>query len=193
MHRLALAATLAVALAAPAAQADDHPRDHHERGADKKELRQDRRELKDDRHDLARVEALQARLEALRARPSPGALADLDADVARELAAEGREGRHELARDTREVRRDQAERTDRRELADDERDRRAEVAQLRRVEDLRRAWAEVRGRGGPAAWERRRAILADLAALARWELRGDRREWLEDRRELREDRREDRR
>lgn len=219
MRLLALAAALPLALAAPAAGADDTARDRRERAVDRRELHQDRHERRDDRRDLARVEALQGRLEALGPRPAPAALAALDADVARALAAERQEGRLELARDGREVRRDRAElrserreeregwragdpgaaadarhdrRDDRRDLADDLRDRQVEGAQLRRVEALRRDWAEVQGRAGPADLARRRALLGELAALARWELQGDRQERREDRRELREDRRETR-
>ena len=202
MHRL-LAPALSLALLAPAARADDPYRDRAERGADRRELRQDHRELGDDRHDLARIEALQARLEALRhGRPPRGAVAALDADVERELAAEQHEGRRELRHDTAEVHRDAAEvrsdrhehdrRDDRRDLADDLRDRRVEASQLHRVKELRRAWAELRGRFGPAEMARRRALLADFVALARRELRDDRQELREDRRELREDRRETR-
>ncbi len=44
----------------------------------------------------------------------------------------------------------------------------------------------------PPALDRRRALVAELVALARGELASDRRELREDRRELREDRRETR-
>jgi hypothetical protein len=208
----------ALLLLAPAAPAQDPGHARREQAVDRRELQQDRQALRDDRRDLARVEALQGRLEALRSgRHSPNAVAAFDAEVERALGAEWMEGRQELQRDTMQVRRDQAEvrgdarqerqaamagdargataarherMDDRRELADDARDRQVETAQLQRVQALRRAWAELRGRYGPPAMERRRALLADFAAQARAELRGDQRELQDDRRELREDRRD---
>jgi hypothetical protein len=223
MRRTALvpALSLALALLAPAARADDPPRDGREQALDRREQALNLRELRDDQRDLARIESLVARLDALRAgRPAPDAVAWFDADVQRELASERIEGRGELWRYSQEVRRGRDEvssdqrrereraragdvrgvvearrdqQDDRRNLSDDVRDRNVEAAQGERLETLRREWAALRGRYGPPALERRHALLAELVVLARQELMGDRRERREDRRELREDRREDRR
>jgi hypothetical protein len=199
MTRLPL--LLAAALAVPALASAQPIPGPAERGGDRRELRQDRRELRDDRGDAGRLEALLARLDAARARRDRRQLAAIDDAVLRELAADRAETRVEVARDAREVRDARREvraddrdgrwgdADDRHDFRDDRRDLEAERRIAHRRAEIDRDLRALRGRYGPPALERRRALVVELVGLARGELSGDVRELREDRRELREDRR----
>lgn len=206
---------LAVLLFSCASQAQAG-RDRVEKAHDRGALRQDGRETRDDWRDAARLENLVARFDAARARGDLGALAVIDAELRGLLAGELAESRAEASRDRAELRQDQRElgsdrrelrrdgpgavraddrhdrNDDRRDLRDDRRDARAEVVHDARVGQINAELAGLSGRSDNPSLNRRRALMTELVALARRELRQDGRESSEDRGELREDRRETR-
>jgi len=215
----ALAVTLPSLLAAtPAtARAHDEGRDRVELHRDHHEIRQDRRALHDDWRDLERMERRIAQFDQARARRDLPALNGMDFEVARALQQEIDENRRELARAEAEVRQGRREvRSERREVArdldagrpgaaakdrrdlhdnrrdlrDDRFDAERERQQLVRLEGIAGEWNTLRGHLAPPALDRKRALLAQLADLARAEVAADRRELHEDRHEMREDRRE---
>jgi hypothetical protein len=185
-------------------------RDRAEKVRDRQALRQDGREKRDDWRDAARVEGLIARFDAARARGDFAALSAIDAELRGLLAAELTESRGELQRDRAEVRQDNREvRSDRRELVrdgaagrgplvkaddrhdlrDDRRDRRddlrdvrGEARQAARVAQIDSELAGLAGRSDAPSLDRKRALMGELVALARQELRQDRREAGEDHR-----------
>jgi len=196
------------------------PRDRAEKAVDRQALRQDARQTRDDWRDAARLEGLIARFDAARARGDLAALGAIDAELQRLLAgelaesraeyaqdrAEIRQDRRELGSDRRELRRDVAtgrgpgvkaddvrdRNDDRRDLRDDRRDSRAEALHGGRVLQIDAELRGLTGRADGPSLDRKRALMGELVALARQEIRQDSRESGEDRRELREDRRETR-
>jgi hypothetical protein len=184
-------ALLTAVLLAPAGVAHAQYGRGAEVPADRHELRQDGRERRDDRRDLRRLEDLLARFDRARARRDRGALAAVDRAVEDELAREWRETRVEMARDRQEIRRDVRD-GDRRDFRDDRRDAAVERGVAGRRGEIAQELRSLRGRFGPPALDRKRALLDELVGLARAELAQDRQEIREDRREGREDGRDPR-
>ncbi len=187
-----------------------------ERRQDKRELRQDRRERRDDRRDLIRLQTLLNDFDRARAVGNRKGLNAVDARLRNILREETREGRRETRKDRRELRRSKREvrqerrerrvhaatgqpgaaardtrqlRDDRRDARDDRRDLRREQRNQVRRQQIRSALVPLYGVYDGPRLERKRALIAELVAMATAELGENRRELREDRRELREDRR----
>lgn len=218
---LILVPTLASAQPMP-----ERRQDRRELRQDQREVRQDQRQMQDDIRDARRYAMLLTAFDQARASGQPGQLVAIDQRVQAALNAEINESNREAAqkqaeaarsqgevrRDRREVGRDVRQgrpvqgaddrrdlRDDRRDVRDDRRDAQQEIRENNRLRALAQSWAGLMGRMDPASLNQKRAILADLNALAaheiregREEIREDRREKREDRRELREDRRQGR-
>lgn len=164
---------------------------------DVRALNVDRREMRDDVRDANRWAAVSARFDAARAANDVPALSAVDVELRALLAQELREGRVELARDGAEVRQDNRElrrdravgpvaRDDRRDRRDDVRDAKVEARAGQRLAAIDAQLAGLAGRFDPPSLQQRRALLDEVMALSRQELRRDTREQREDRRELRE-------
>jgi hypothetical protein len=189
MNRTALATLVAaVALAGSPARAAVQPPPAPDPARGRVELKQDRRELADDRWDLARIEQLLARFDAARARRDRRALASAEAGVLRFLDRELWEARAEVVRASWEIRRDAwRDPRDGRAWGDDRRDWRDDRRDLARVRTIRAEFGSLRGRMERRALDRKHALVAELAGMARAELREDRAERREGRREARAD------
>ncbi|MBJ6765435.1 hypothetical protein JGU66_32180 [Myxococcaceae bacterium JPH2] len=172
-----------------------------ERAQDRRELREDRREQRDDRRDLHQLESLINRYDAARGRRDRNDLNRVESELRAYIASELDESHHELAKDVREVRRDNRElrddrngwsspgarADDRRDRRDDVRDARAERASLEQTRSIARELDGLYGRTDPGSLQRKRALMGDLLQLARAEQMQNHAEMREDRRELRED------
>lgn len=187
-----------------------------ERRQDRRELKQDRRERRDDRLDHARLKAALADFDRARRSRSKVGLDSVDARLRKMLREEAREGRKEIRRDRREKNRSQREvrketrerrdharqgkpgavakdtrdiRDDRRDARDDRRDLLEEKASHAKRQRIRSKLAPLYGKYDRKSLRAKRALIVDLVAMAKVEMRHNRRETREDRRELREDRR----
>lgn len=201
MLRTAVVLFLALAAALPAFAEGPHSV-RREKRQDRRELHRDARETANDQKDAARFSLLLKELTAAHRKNDAAAIASVDHRVLVALGAEVGESRGELGRDRAEVRRDgrevRRERTeDRRERRDDRRDRRddvrdasAERGELARTAALRAAYQPLAGKTDAASLGKKQAILKQLAAMERREVKRDHRELREDKRELREDRRD---
>ena len=168
-----------------------------ETARDVRALNVDRQEKRDDARDANRWLAVSNRFDAARAANNFALLGALDSEIRALLAQELREGQAELARDRAEVRQDNRElrrdrvvgpvaRDDRRDRRDDVRDVKVEANSRQRIAAIDAQFAGLAGRFDPMSLQQRRALLNEVMALSRQELRQDNREQHEDRRELRE-------
>jgi hypothetical protein len=216
MKRLLIVAVMAVS-SLSLAQA---PRNRIERANDRQDLRQDNRQLADDRMDAARAAQLLTDYDAAAARNDAARLGQLDVAFTRHLERELAESRVESAQARQEVREDKRElRGDRRELnrdfaqgrgpgvkaddardlardradlADDRRDAAKERVSRERLLAVQAQLAGLTGRFDAGSVSQKRALYAEVLAVAVNEVHRDKVERREDRRELREDRRETR-
>lgn len=196
------------------------PRNRVERAKDRQDLRQDRRQLADDRMDAARARQMLVDYDAAAAANDAARLGSLDAAFNVHLQREIAESRVESAQARQEVREDKREiRGDRRELrqdvalnrrpgvvADDARDLgrdranladdRADAAKERlsreRLQAVQAQLGGLAGRFDAPSVSQKRALYAEVLAVAINEIGRDKQERREDKRELREDRRETR-
>ena len=203
MTRAALALALSTTLALPAAAGAEPfpppppPHEHHE-------LAQGRRELHDDLRDAERADWLLREydkalgLRGQRGREQVARVEDRVAlaleDEVREAGQEAGHAEAELRRDRHEVRDDRPdlgedparggpgfeERRAHQELRDDRRAAMMRADYLDRISAIRAEWARLEGDRRPRAVDRKRALLAEVVRLARFELREDRRELRED-------------
>jgi hypothetical protein len=208
MNQLLHCSLVALLLSAPSlAQTPGLRQDTRALRQDHRELQQDRRELRDDQRDAAHAATLMARYDAARRRQDNVALAALDSEALRQMAAELAEGRAELRRDAAEVAREghevhQSRRErgtesgplvradDRRDRRDDVRDARAKQEDGRHVGAIRSEYTALSGRMDAVSLDRKSALLADFLRRSRHELPTDAAERHEDRQERREDWRE---
>ncbi len=165
MNRAALALITLIIPAAGSAHRFDG-----ERAWDRHEAKQYRREVRDDRRDLRRMERLLSRFDDAVSYRSRYALAAVEGDVLRTLDREIREARWGLTPFERySTTGDRYVHCDHGDLRDDRRD-------LVKLQAIRSELGYLLGRVDRRAIERKRALVAELVTMARFEPREDRAE-----------------
>lgn len=191
-----------------------------ERAQDQRELNKDANKTIDDQYDLAWIENLLVRYDAARARRARSIINQIDRDVMNYLTWEVKESRREVHQKQAEVKRDNRElnsdkrelnrnaatgappaanakdvhdmRDDHRDRNDDIRDVKIEAAQMNRLKQILAEYKRLAYIHGPGPVGQKRALIAEVVAIARGEVIGNVKETNEDLRELREDQREHR-